>query len=155
MDVLRRSDKIRVCNGYVEYIPSYTFANVDELLAVLKGCIDMDSLTDMSEDKVRIVCEAEKDGKVYVIRDLDGVELVFPNTFGNIAVSEGVKEIYRGIKVPSYQDVLKELAAVGVRKAESKNTRHLILRRTKIKQYKRKIRITNTHVKDLNWSGKD
>ncbi|KAG0439396.1 General transcription factor IIE subunit 2 [Dictyocoela muelleri] len=155
MKALHKNCKIKVCNGYLEYIPSFTFTNVDELLSILKGGIDIDNLTDMNEEKMKIVYEAEKQGKIYIIRDSENLELIFPNDFGVIKISDSVKDMYKDIKVPNYQDVLNELAELGVRKNNPQKVKHILIRKKKIKQYKRRIKITNTHVKDLNWSEKD
>lgn len=91
-----------------------------------------------------------------VLKDNDNSEVVFYNDMQVERVDEDIRELWRSIKVPVYQDLISQLNNAGLKKDKVEYTKKkVIIKKDKTKRYKRRIKITNTHVKGLDLSGMD
>lgn len=162
LEMLNGNTKVEVGTDWVEFKPAYQIRNVEDLEKILKdtNCrngIEMDKLIDSPVDIRKYVKELEEKGKIFVLKDTDGAEIVFYNKIQVEKCNEKIKNLWEEIKVPSYQDICKELSSAGI-KVEQKfyeEKKNIVKKKSKVKKYKRKIKITNTHVKGLNLNDLD
>ncbi|ORD94551.1 hypothetical protein ECANGB1_539 [Enterospora canceri] len=90
-----------------------------------------------------------------ILRDLDGGEIVFLNqSVSNLPTEDDVldriREMWESVPVPNYQNVLEELNRAGIKHQTEEAKKEPVKKIEKRKKYKRRIKITNTHVKGLD-----
>ncbi|KAM0678117.1 transcription factor TFIIE beta subunit [Binucleata daphniae] len=136
--------------------PLYQITNKDELLGVIRKAgrkegIELSELLDSPSDINKYIQELIAENKMFIIKDMDGSQIIFYNELNIQKASPEVRELWSKVKVPDYQEVKRELKNAGLKSGnEEKKTKHIIENKKKVKRFNRKIKITNTHVKDLN-----
>ncbi|KAF9763000.1 General transcription factor IIE subunit 2 [Nosema granulosis] len=154
---LRNNQRIIFQDNSLSYKHSYLINSREDLENVMRGVcnkegIELNSLRDSPVDIMPLV-EELKDSLV-ILKDNDNSEVVFYNDMLVEKVDEDVKDLWRSIKVPVYQDLIRQLNTAGLKKDKVEYTKKKIIqKKDKSKRYKRRIKITNTHVKGLDLSG--
>ncbi|KAF2353795.1 Chaperonin Cpn60/TCP-1 family [Trinorchestia longiramus] len=93
---------LNIIDDHLEYVTPYQFKNTDELIDILKSGMEIDELTDMDDDRLKIVYEAEKLGKLFVLKDSEGHEVAYPNRFAAKRISEEGIGILHSLAKPLY-----------------------------------------------------
>lgn len=156
---LRNNQRIIFQDNSLSYKHTYLIKSLDDLEDVLvKVCnregIELNSLKDSPCDIMPFIEELKEAKKIVVLKDNDNSEVVFYNEMQVERVDEDVKDLWRSIKVPVYQDLIAQLNTAGLKKDKVEYTKKkVIIKKDKSKRYKRRIKITNTHVKGLDLSG--
>lgn len=162
LKTLTKNPKIVIGDNTLLFKPLYNIRNEKDLenIMVATNCeygIELEKLLDSPIDIKPFVQNLQKKAVIFVLKDIDNSEIVFYNKSYLPPANDKIVELYNKIKIPNYQDVLKELSSAGIkveRKAQEER-RNIVVKKTKIKKYKRKIKITNTHVKELNFNDLD
>lgn len=156
---LQKNEKIKMTNNSIEYLYTYNINTEDELLKILKENnegIEMVKLKDNKFNIDEIIEKCKNEEKLIILKDLDNAEVCFFNDSFCIKPDQDIIDLWMQIKIPGYQDLIRELNSVGL-KSDKKEIvkRKAIPKKTKTKKYRRNIKITNTHVKGLDLSGMD
>lgn len=174
---LKDNPRIQIENGKIYYNPEFLIRTKEDVINILKEKnegIEMDRLNDGPIDVRQIMGIVEKKpqqigvkkrtkitlppivtNEFIILRDLDGGEIVFLNeTIPNLP-PEGeslnkIKTLWNNISVPNYQTVLEHLNKAGVKTTPEISKKQGIVKQEKTKKFKRKFKITNTHIKELN-----
>ena len=173
--LLKINPKISLENNFLKYVPEFDIKTKQDIInIVMNEGIEMDRLSDcfvdvrklmeISEPKpqhigvrkrVKNVLPPIMTDDFIILRDLDGQEIVFKNEkIENLSSDDEslqkIKELYNSIETPNYQNVCDYLKERGI-KTNTQVVKKPILRApAKKKKYKRKIKITNTHVEGLD-----
>lgn len=153
---LKKNPKIIIENDMVTFKPAYQILNKSDLLSVVKNArcregIELNELLDCPTDINGFIAELISENKIFMIKDMDGSQIVFYNVLVMPKASDEVRELWSKVKVPDYQEVKRELKNAGLKSGnEEKTKKYVVENKKKVKRFNRKIKITNTHVKDLN-----
>lgn len=157
LSALSKNPRIEINTNSLLYKPLYNIRNENDLLELMKSTdskfgIEMEKILD-SPINLKPFIENLKDKKIiYILKDSDNSEILFLNKLNLEPADEKIKNLWDDIKVPNYSDIIKELSSAGI-KVEQKfyeDKKNIVKKKSKVKRFKRKIKITNTHVKGLN-----
>ncbi|KAK1349036.1 transcription factor TFIIE beta subunit, TFIIEB, Tfa2 [Hamiltosporidium tvaerminnensis] len=153
-DILHKNPKITFTNDTLLFQPLYNIRSAEDLEKIMKeseGGLLLNDLLDSPVDVQPFIAELQKENKIFVLKDTDNSQIVFFNgTIQNTAAPQ-IKSLFHTISVPNYQDLIKELNTAGIKSGiQEEKKRYVVVQKSKVKKYKRKIKITNTHIKDLN-----
>lgn len=156
---LQKNEKIKMTNNTIEYLYAYNIQTEEDLLKILNESqegIEMVKLKDNKCNIDNIIEKCRNEEKLIILKDLDNAEVCFYNDTYCDKPDKDIIDLWTQIKIPGYQDLLRELNTVGL-KSEKKEIvkRKAIPKKIKSKKYRRNIKITNTHVKGLDLSGMD
>lgn len=134
----------------------FEYKNLEEFeetlkLYELKG-IDINCLKDAPIDITPFIEQLKEENKIVIIKDFDGSHVLFYNSFCEIKASDEIKELWDSVQIGDFNDILKELNdKISDKKEKSDKTlKKQNKEEPKKKRVRRRIRITNTHVKDLD-----
>ncbi|KAM0686656.1 hypothetical protein COBT_002119 [Conglomerata obtusa] len=157
LSALKSNPKIKIHNDTLLFQPTYTIITKEDLLMVVRknkcrSGILMSELLDSPSDIPSFVNMLLDENEIYVLKDIDGSQVVFCNNLNVRNADEDVRRLYREVKVPDYQEVKKELNLAGLKSGNEEKKRKAVVEcKKKAKRFKRKAKLTNTHVKDLNF----
>jgi len=157
----RTNDKLLFENNTVRFVPSYVIRSVDDLLDILKTVnsqegIEMAKLEDSPFDIKPFINQLKQENKIIILKDLDSSEIVFYNESVFPFVSEEIKSLWASVKVPNYYDIINELNQAGLKGSDNPTVvKNRVIKKTVSKKSKRRITITNTHVKGLDLQNLD
>lgn len=158
---LKTNPKILLTHQSIQFVPTYSIRSAQDLLNILKQVssqegIEMSKLEDSPVNIKGFVEALRSEGKIIVLKDLDGSEIVFHNENPFPHVKDEIKELWASIKVPNYHDITEELNNAGLKSSGNQTIRKIKpLKSVKSKKNKRRVTITNTHVKGLDLTGMD
>ncbi|KAM0681030.1 transcription factor TFIIE beta subunit [Glugoides intestinalis] len=158
---LKKNPKIVINHESIQFLPSYIVRSADDLFHILqevngKEGIEMNKLLDSPIDVKPFIEELASQKKLIVLKDIDNSEIVFFNEAFFPVVKQEIKDLWASIPVPNLHDIANELSEVGL-----KSSAVQVLKKQKIpkqqsrKKSKRRIVLTNTHVKGLNLENLD
>ncbi len=175
---LKRNPKIFIENNKIYYLSEFSIRSLDDLRDLLKnrkegielerlddGPFKVSKLLEVPEipiEKAQINKKKSKEINLFshvkddfiVLRDLDNSQVVYYfDSSLKLSVDDKIKLLWDEVTIPDYQDLLEELKKAGINSMTKVVSNNLKEAKTKIKKKKtarRKIKITNTHVKDLN-----
>ncbi|KAI5149565.1 transcription initiation factor TFIIE subunit beta [Enteropsectra breve] len=164
LNALKSNSKIEMSRDALRYVPEFNIKTVSDLYDAVKSVgykegIELARLCDSPVDVRPFIKQLEKENKIIIIKDMDNSEIVYfydVNDDKIITASSGIKQLWHSVKIPNYRDVLEELSLAGV-----KNMNTTVIKKKipiKIKQnkkVKRRIKITNTHVQNLDLTSLD
>lgn len=159
LQALRKNNRIVATSNSLMFKPLYSIRSKEDLLRIIKGLnneegIELSKLADSPIDIASFVEELKNRKLVIVLKDMDNSEIMFNNDTPIENVSESLVELWKGIKVPVYHDLLLELNSAGLKiEKEEGIKKRIIVKKGKKKKNRRKIKITNTHVKELDLNG--
>ena len=175
ISALKNNKKVKIEGNTIRYIPEFNIKNKEDILEIVKNeGIEMDRLCDSFVDvrKMMNVTEerpmqvgVKKRSKIalppietddfIILRDLDGQEVVFRNEYvegipDKDETYKRIVELYNEIEVPNYQNVCEYLKECGQKTKTEPVKKKGIIKSTKKKKSRRRIKITNTHVEGLD-----
>jgi transcription initiation factor TFIIE subunit beta len=151
---LKNNQRIIFKDNTLSYKHTYQIKNKEDLINLISFSsegIELSNLRDSPIDINRLLEEIKS--KIIILKDNDNSEVVFYNDLEINQVDQDVRDLWIGIKVPPYQDLILQLNSAGLKKDKIQTKKKMIIKKDKNKKYKRKIKITNTHVKGLDLSG--
>lgn len=157
----RTNEKILFENNTVRFVPSYVIRSVDDLLDILKTVnsqegVEMAKLEDSPFDIKPFINQLKEENRIIILKDLDSSEIVFYNENAFPFVSEEIKSLWASVKVPNYCDIINELNQAGLKGTDNPTViKNRVIKKTVSKKSKRRITITNTHVKGLDLQNLD
>ncbi|KAJ1918989.1 transcription factor TFIIE beta subunit, TFIIEB, Tfa2 [Mycoemilia scoparia] len=143
------------------YKPEYNLRTKEDLLKLLKdhsdkGGIKVDTLKDSFLDINSAAKELKDEGKIFTLDKKDGRARVMFYASGPSVepVDEEIKEIWDKLSVPDEADLKTDLEKANMKpiRVEEEEVVHEE-KKKKQRQSNRKIKITNTHLKDLDLTG--
>lgn len=158
---LRANEKILLENNSIKFVPAYVIRTKDDLLDILKAVnaqegIEISKLKDSPFPIQEFIDQLIEENKIIMLKDLDGSEIVFYNESPFPSVSSEIKALWASIKVPNYHDITNELNEAGLKGSDNPTIiKNRIIKKTASKKNKRRITITNTHVKGLDLQNLD
>lgn len=158
---LRNNPKISITHESIQFIPSYTIRSTLELEETLRRVngregIEMDKLLDSPIDIRPFIEELVSIGRIIILKDMDNSEIVFYNEMTVPPMKEEIKKLWNSIKIPNFYDIASELSQLGLKGTEIQAfKRQKTVKQTNSKKNKRKIALTNTHVKGLDLNNLD
>lgn len=162
LKALSKNPKIIIAKNTLLFKPLYDVRTEEDLENIMteSNCeygIELEKLLDSPIDIKPFIENLKNKKVIYVLKDIDGSEIVFFNKLNIKSADDKIVEMYNNVKIPNYQDVLKELSSAGIKieKKSNEERKNIVVKKNKIKKYKRKIKITNTHVKGLNLNDLD
>lgn len=156
---IKKNPRIVATHNTLMFKPLYSIRCVDDLKKVMEGLnneegVEMDKLADSPVNIAPFVEELKEKNAIIVLTDLDGSSVVFNNDMQEKPVDPQTKRLWNQIRIPTYHDLISELNTAGLKAEKVENIRRKITVKTrKNNKNKRRIRITNTHVKGLDLSG--
>ncbi|KAF9946855.1 hypothetical protein BGZ72_011085 [Mortierella alpina] len=140
------------------YKPTYHIKNKDDLLAMLEkrkneGGMEYKELKDSYSKLAESVKELSDEGRILVVRNKDGMPrvLYWNDVRYNTAMDQDFRDIWHKLRIPDEVDLPKELEKAGLthmqvfdKKGPGETPKRKQVRRN------RKMKITNTHMKDLD-----
>lgn len=152
---LKKNPKIYIEKDHLQFRPKYDIKVKNDIKVLVESTnneygIEMNELLDCPVDIKGFVDELLKENLIYVIKDMDGSQICFNNdTQIETAIPE-VKEKWNKIRVPDYEEVRKTLNSAGLKSGYvEKKKKPVTVIQPKLKRFRKKIKLTNTHVKDL------
>ncbi|KAF7684213.1 Transcription initiation factor IIE subunit beta [Astathelohania contejeani] len=151
---LRKNPKIEITTNSMRFKPAYDIETEDDILKYLDGIVglELNKLKDCRVDITPLIESLKQKKKIFIIKDMDNSEIIFKNDTIVDDIDPVLKTLWKQVKVPIYQDLVEELNNAGLKlapKNESK-PKGIIITKTKTKKNRRKIKLTNTHIKELN-----
>ncbi|KAF7701512.1 General transcription factor IIE subunit 2 [Cucumispora dikerogammari] len=155
LNAVKQNDKIIFENNTCRFKHEFSYTNKQELLETLKNGpykygIEINKLLDCQLDAKDIINECISENTIITLRSADNSKLLFYNTLLVQPASPSTKELYQAVNITTYAEIFDELEKIGIsKKTEKKETNIKATDNTK-KRPKRRIRITNTHIKGLD-----
>lgn len=153
---LRINPKIAITHSSIQFLPSYAIRNIEDLLNILKEAngkegIEMSKLLDTPVDVTPFIEELTREKRIIILKDMDGSEIVFYNELPNPGLKKEIRDLWADVKVPNFHDIAQELSESGLKgPGMSVLKKERPVRQSKLKKGKRRVAITNTHVKGLD-----
>lgn len=160
LKVLKANPKIVVKSNSIRYVPTFSIRSVHDLEEILKKVngkegIEMSKIEDSPICVKGFIEDLKRQNKIIIIKDMDNSEVVFYNESEFPKIDDEIKAMWNAIKVPNHYDIAKELGDSGLKTAENRTIKKIKVA-TKIQsRSKRRINITNKHVKGLDLTGLD
>lgn len=158
---LKINPKVAITHESVQFLPSYTIRSTGDLLSILKEAngkegVEMSKLLESPVDISPFINELAQQNKIIILKDIDNSEIVFFNEEPIPALKKEIKDLWASVKVPNFHGIAQELSESGLKGTEM----HVLKKQraskqTKQKKSKRRIAITNTHVKGLDLNNLD
>ncbi|KAF9941200.1 hypothetical protein BGZ67_005653 [Mortierella alpina] len=140
------------------YKPTYHIKNKEDLLTMLEkkkneGGMEYKELKDSYSKLAESVKELSDEGRILVVRNKDGMPrvLYWNDVRYNTAMDQDFRDIWHKLRIPDEVDLPKELEKAGLthmqvfdKKGPGETPKRKQVRRN------RKMKITNTHMKDLD-----
>lgn len=159
-DLLKSNEKVSydtISETFV-YKPTYHIKNKEDLLAMLEkrkneGGMEYKELKDSYSKLAESVKELSDEGRILVVRNKDGMPrvLYWNDVRYNTAMDQDFRDIWHKLRIPDEVDLPKELEKAGLthmqvfdKKGPGETPKRKQVRRN------RKMKITNTHMKDLD-----
>ncbi|KAF9571315.1 hypothetical protein EC968_000755 [Mortierella alpina] len=159
-DLLKSNEKVSydtVTETFV-YKPTYHIKNKEDLLTMLEkrkneGGMEYKELKDSYSKLAESVKELSDEGRILVVRNKDGMPrvLYWNDVRYNTAMDQDFRDIWHKLRIPDEVDLPKELEKAGLthmqvfdKKGPGETPKRKQVRRN------RKMKITNTHMKDLD-----
>lgn len=159
--MLKSNSKVNVMNDGVKFIPLYNIRKVEDLRDVInqvksKEGIEMSKLLESPVDIKPYIENLKSEEEIIILKDMDGSEIVFYNDMKFPKIKEEIKALWDSVKIPNYHDIAEEMNTAGLKKTESHVVKKSItVKKKQPKKSQRRIKITNTHVKDLDLNNLD
>ncbi|EJW03118.1 hypothetical protein EDEG_02504 [Edhazardia aedis USNM 41457] len=156
LQLLKKNSKIIVECDTLQYKPTYDIKSKDDLLTLLKHVsgetgLEYNELIDGPINVIPFINSLVESGDIFILKDFDGSQILFHNDLKYPRASAEVLTAYHQIKVPEYNDMLEEMKCAGLSTGHISKKRQIHVQQPKqTKKVKRKIKITNTHLKDLD-----
>lgn len=156
---IKKNPRIVATHSTLVFKPLYSIRSTDDLRNVMKGLnneegVEIAKLTDSPVDISSFIDELRRSGEMIVLSDLDSSEIAFNNDMQEKPVDPQIKSLWSQIRVPTYHDLIRELNTAGLKAERVENVKKkVIVKSKKNKRNRRRIRLTNTHVKGLDLSG--
>merc|ERR1711915_171332 len=162
LEALKKNSKVKVNRDSLLFKPVYNIRSEDDLFQLMeqtecKYGIEMEKLLESPVDVRVFVENLKKKEQIFILKDTDNSEILFLNRLKIEPVDEKIKALWDEIPVLNYPDIIKELSSAGI-KVEQKfyeEKKNIVKKKNKVKKFKRRIKITNTHVKGLNLNDLD
>jgi len=159
---LQNNVKIKIQNNKLHFIREYQIRTEEDLLEILKktiseGGIPLTKLKDSPVDVQPFINKLNEENKIYIIKDSDKSEVVFYNDSDVKSANKSVQSLWDSIQIPNHTELVDDLINQGF-KVEKKSTtvvKRPIVQKKKNKRFKRLVKITNTHVPELNLNDLD
>ncbi len=158
--VLKNNPKVVIENYTIRFVPYYQIKTAEEFLEVVKSKsgeegIEMSKLADSPIDIKPFIDKYLASNEIFVLKDMDGSEVVFYNEYSNIKpIEESIKSLWNSVKIINYHNIIDELNTAGLKKDQGMDARKKVVPVVKKKKRsQRRIKITNTHVKGLDLEG--
>lgn len=158
---LKMNPKVLLTHQSIQFVPKYPIRSTEDLLGILKGVnqqegIEMSELEDSPVDIKKFVGKLKSEDKIIVLKDLDGSEIIFYNEIPFSSVRSEIRELWASINIPNYHDITEELRNAGLKGSSNQTVKKIMPPKgVKSKRSKRRITITNTHVRGLDLTGLD
>lgn len=156
---LKRNPKVVIERDHLQFKPKYDIRTKNDIKLLVESTnneygIEVNELLDCPVDIRGFVDELVGENMVYVLKDMDGSQIVFNNDTQIEPVTPEIKERWCKIRVPDYEEVRKVLNTAGLKSGYvEKKKRPAVELKKKQRRFRKKIKITNTHIKDLNFDG--
>lgn len=156
LSALKKNPKIIIYKDTIQFKPKYDIKAKEDIKNLLISTkneygIEVNELLDCPCDIKLFIQELLNDNEIFLLKDSDGSEIIFNNPVDVKQLDDTIKEMWNRIRIPDYEEVKRELQTAGLKSSRDEKKRKILVEpKKKPKRYKRKIKITNTHVKDLN-----
>ena len=159
MKALRNNPKILMDRESLKFVPLFNVRSTADLAGILREKsgvegVELSKLADSPVDIRPFVAELGAQGRIFVLKDMDGSEIIFYNPLTVAPASPEIAQMWGSIKIPNYHDIIEELNTAGLKNASSQTVKKkAVAKKEPKKRSQRRIKITNTHVKGLDLSG--
>lgn len=158
LTALSTNPKVILTANTLQFKPVYSIRSEDDLHELIrntncKNGISLAHLLDSPVDVQSFVDSLRKKNIVFLLKDSDNSEILYFNPLNSVfAANIQIKKLYDDISVPSYTDILTELSSAGIKveKRYFEKRKNVVVKKNQVRRFRRKIKITNTHVKGLN-----
>ncbi|KCZ78840.1 hypothetical protein H311_00116 [Anncaliia algerae PRA109] len=149
---LKKNPRIEVKDNTLIYKPLYQIKSKEEFVDLLKESQVGILLSDLidSNDKVEEWIK-ELGENVLSLKDADGSIAVFYNDLILNKAPKEVLNLYYKISVPNYTDMINELTSAGLKIHKAELTKKKPIPKSANKKNRRRIKITNTHIKGIDF----
>ncbi|ADM11635.1 transcription initiation factor TFIIE subunit beta [Encephalitozoon intestinalis ATCC 50506] len=156
---IKKNPRIVSTHNTLMFKPLYSIRSVEDMREVMKKLngeegLEMSKLMDSPVNIAPFVDELKKNNEIIVLSDLDGSEVVFWNDMQENPVAPEIKDLWSQVRISTYHDLIRELNTAGLKTEKVENVKkRSTIKIKKDRRSRRRIRITNTHVKGLDLSG--
>lgn len=156
---LKNNPKIELSHETLRFVPLYRIRSTEDLECILheqnaREGIELAKLADSPVDISPFVAELSAAGKIIILKDLDGSEVIFYNDYQHPRAQEEIWKMWNAVKVPNYHDIIEELSTAGLHGAFNQVAKkNVVIKKAPAKRSQRRIKVTNTHVKGLDLTG--
>lgn len=150
IQALKKNPRIEVLTNTLCFKPLYELKSISDLERLLVDStegIDYNDLVESNEGVKEWIVDLGK--RILFLKDADETRLVFWNPVIVEKAPVEVLDLFQSVKVPNYTDIVAELSQAGLKIQKSEVVKKPIIKMQN-KKYKRKTKITNTHVKELD-----
>lgn len=158
---LKSNPKINISHESIQFIPSYLIRSTEDLIKELKAVngkegIEMSKLLESPIDIKPFIDELLQQNKVIILKDIDNSQILFYNEDPIPIIKKEIKDLWESIKVPNIHAIGQELNEGGLKNSEIQVfKKQKAVKLNKNKKNKRRITLTNTHVKGLDLNDLD
>lgn len=148
---LRKNPRIDISSNTLSFKPLYGLKSISDFEELLINSREGVEYTDLLDSNSGIDKWIEVLGpRVYVLKDADQSQILFWNPLVVEKAPSEVLELFQKVKVPNYTDLIAELSQAGLKIQRAESLKKKPMLKVSGKKYKRKIKITNTHIKELD-----
>lgn len=142
-------------NNTFAYKPVYDIKNKEDLLKLVREhkAMEVKELKDSYLNLMEAIKELEKEGDILIIYSKDNPRIIYANDKKlNVETDDVFKDLWHSLTVPPEEDLPKELEKAGLKSMEVFETKVNPKNKSKkkTKQRNRKVKITNTHLVDID-----
>ncbi|KAH9411294.1 TFA2 protein [Ordospora pajunii] len=159
LQLIKKNPRIVATQNSLMFKPLYSIRSVDDMRKVVKNLngeegLEMSKLMDSPVDASPFLEDLKARKEVIVLCDMDGSEIVFWNELAEEPTDAQIKSLWNQVRIGTYHDLIQELNTAGLKTEKAENIKkRSMIKINRSKRNKRRIRITNTHVKGLDLSG--
>ncbi|KAG5860024.1 transcription factor IIE beta subunit domain-containing protein [Encephalitozoon hellem] len=156
---IKKNPRIVATHSTLMFKPLYSIRGVEDLRKVMREIngeegLEMNKLMDSPVNIAPFVEELRRNEEIIVLNDIDGSEVVFWNDMHEKPVDPQIKSLWSQVRISTYHDLIRELNTAGLKTEKVENVKKRpTIKIKKDRRSRRRIRITNTHVKGLDLSG--
>lgn len=154
---LKKNVKIKIERESIQFVPKYHIKTLEDLRDLIRktNCeygIEVNELLDCFCDIKQFIEHLKENNEIFTLKDADNSMIIYYNDYEISKADEEIVNIWNSLRVPDYVDVKKELAQAGLKTGSEEPKRKIACdKRKKTKRFTRKIKLTNTHIKDFNF----
>lgn len=157
LNSLKKNPKIVINRDSLQFKPKYDIKSIEDLRSLIKSTnsehgIEVNDLLDCFCDIKNFLETLKASKKIFILKDADNSQIIYLNDYIIEKADDEIINMWNQVRIPDYADIKRELLNAGLKTGVEEPKRKVVPEsRKKVKRFTRKIKITNTHIKDFDF----